>query len=257
MTVNAPNIAVLSATTNPQRRANASDLARRLGLAIVDDTAQSGADLFLTVTDDRLELRDRTPRSKGVAVDFGQLDARTLAGHGSKEQPIMRAFGHETRTIVDATAGLGQDAALLACMGFQVTAVERSPVIAALLEDGLRRAMDDERLRDRLRDRLTVIHGDARAILPTISAAPGGPDSVYIDPMFPPKRKKSALPSRGIRLVRAVVGEDEDAADLLQIALKTATRRVVVKRPNHAPPLGEKPSVSYKGKLARFDVYRV
>jgi 16S rRNA (guanine1516-N2)-methyltransferase len=81
------------------------------------------------------------------------------------------------------------------------------------------------------------------------------PDAVYIDPMFPPKRKTSALPPRSIRLVRVVVGDDEDAADLLQVALATAAKRVVVKRPNHAPPLLDNPVASYKGKLARFDVY--
>jgi 16S rRNA (guanine1516-N2)-methyltransferase len=252
MTVNAPNFAVLAATSNPQRRAVASDLANRLGAAMVDDLSQSDADLILAVTDDRLELRDRTPHTKGVAVDFGQLDARTLAGHGSRNMPIVRAFGADVHIIVDATAGLGQDAALLACMGFRVTAMERSAIIAALLHDGLRRAMDNTRLQDRFGDRLELVNADAREMLRRMDPRP---DAVYIDPMFPPKRKTSALPPRSIRLVRVVVGDDEDAADLLQVALATAAKRVVVKRPNHAPPLLDNPVASYKGKLARFDVY--
>jgi 16S rRNA (guanine1516-N2)-methyltransferase len=254
MTVNAPNIAVLVATSNPQRRAIASDLAKRLGAAMADESTESDADLFLAVTDDRVELRDRTPRTKGVAVDLGQFDARTLAGRGSRDMPIVRAFGADVHTVVDATAGLGQDSALLACMGFQVTAMERSAVIAALLQDGLRRATEDERWRNRFIGRLELVHADAREMLRRMDPRP---DAVYIDPMFPPKRKKSALPSRSIRLVRAVVGDDEDAADLFQVALATAAKRVVVKRPNHAPPLHDNPATSYKGKLARFDVYRL
>jgi len=100
-------------------------------LPVIHDITQSPAELFLTVTDERLELRDRTPSTKGVAVDFGQLDSRTLTGTASRKQPILRAFGSDVRTIIDATAGLGQDAALLACMGYHVTAVERSPIVAA------------------------------------------------------------------------------------------------------------------------------
>jgi 16S rRNA (guanine1516-N2)-methyltransferase len=248
------SIAVLVESDDPARVRLSKALAARLGVALVRDRAESGADLFLAVTGDRLELRDSAPRSKGVFVDFTQLDPRTRAGKGSRDQPLIKAFGCDVHTLVDATAGLGQDAALLACMGYRVTAVERSPIIAALLEDGLHRAMSDDQLRARLKGHLTIVEGDAREVLRSISPPP---DAVYIDPMFPPKRKKSALAPKSIRLVRAVVGPDEDVLELFHAAIHGARRRVIVKRPTDAPPLDGSPVMRYAGKLVRYDVYRV
>ena len=250
--VNPPAIAVLLLVNQPQRLREAEALASRLAVPIVRTRDDSSAQLFLAVTEDHVELRDCSVRGAGVFVDFTRLDSRTISGRGSKNQPLIKAFGREVRTIVDATAGLGQDAALLACMGFRITAVERSPEVFALVEDGLRRAMDDDRLRNRLKDHLALIEGDARDVLRGMNPPP---DAVYIDPMFPPKRKKSALPSKAIRLIRATVGDDEDAAALLEVAKATATNRIVVKRPTHAPPLADAPTMSYTGKLVRYDVY--
>jgi 16S rRNA (guanine1516-N2)-methyltransferase len=154
--------------------------------------------------------------------------------------------------VLDATAGLGHDAALLACMGYQVTAVERSPIIAALLKDGLARALADERYREALGGRLRVIVGEAREILGGLDEAP---DAIYLDPMFPPKRKASALAKKGVRLLRRVVGDDEDASELFEAAVARSVPRLVVKRPTSAPPLRPGPVASFTGKLARYDVY--
>jgi len=84
---------------------------------------------------------------------------------------------------------------------------------------------------------------------------PQRPDAVYLDPMFPPKRKKSAAVNKEMRLLRELVGDDLDAPDLLEVARGVARERVVVKRPDHAPPLAPYPSMSFLGKLVRYDVY--
>jgi len=212
----------------------------------------SSAALILEVRGGRLELRepDASPRCKGLFVEFALPPRASL----SRNQPLAKAMGRETRIIIDGTAGLGGDAFLLACMGFRVTAVERSPTIHALLEDGLRRAEGDPLMHRALGGRLKVVHADARAWL---SAPDRRPDVVYLDPMFPPRRKASALAKKAIRLVRAVVGDDEDAADLFAAAMRAAAQRVVVKRPHHAPPLGPEPTIAFEGKLVRYDVYRV
>jgi 16S rRNA (guanine1516-N2)-methyltransferase len=210
--------------------------------------------LVLAVSDERLELREPETRpGRGLSVDFSSLNPRQASSRGgfSRRQPLARAIGKATQTALDATAGLGHDAALLACMGYRVTAVERSPIIAALLRDGLRRAMNNPALHEHLRDHLRIINTDARDVLRTQTTQP---DAVYIDPMFPPKRKASALARKSVRLVRQIVGEDEDAADLLAVARQHAGR-VVVKRPTYAPPLAAKPTMSFTGKLVRYDVY--
>jgi 16S rRNA (guanine1516-N2)-methyltransferase len=208
-------------------------------------------DLLLVLTGERLELRDaRHPRVGPVCVDHTGLDLRPYGRNLSRRQPLARAFGKKVRSIVDATAGYGQDALLLALMGFRVSAIERSSVIAALARDGLRRFEADTGVS--LVNCPRLVCGDARAVL---AALPQRPDAVYLDPMFPPKRKKSAAVNKEMRLLRELVGADPDAPELLEIGRRVARERVVVKRPDDAPPLAPDPDISFPGKLVRYDVY--
>ncbi|MHC5004159.1 MAG: class I SAM-dependent methyltransferase [Planctomycetota bacterium] len=115
------------------------------------------------------------------------------------------------------------------------------------------RALADAELAPILAGRLEVVEGDARTVLPALAPPP---DVVYVDPMYPPKRKRSALPPKPIVIVRRLVGPDEDAGELLSVARRVALRRVVVKRPPWAPPLSDDAVASHAGKLARYDVFR-
>lgn len=242
----AAKIAVTYLAVNPQNHQCAAQLARRQGLVLVEP-AHSAApwDLMLTVAPNRLELRDARDASvKPVFVDFSQ------AGRLSRRDPLARAIGAKNRSVIDATAGLGRDSFLLASLGYRVTAVERSRVVAALLEDGLARALADPLVASRLDDRLRIVVGDAREVLLRLPQ----PDVVYLDPMFPPKRKKSAAVRKDMRFLRMLVGEDEDAPALLDAARRCAKDRVVLKRADDAPVL-ERPTMSYAGKLVRYDVY--
>ena len=254
MPVAKPLIAVVVESEDADLVRAGEMLARRLGVELRTFARAQAAEgeLSLVLNEEGLELRDAlTKPGNGLTVDFSTLNPRQAARRGgfSRNQPLAKAIGRNTHTIIDATAGLGHDAALLACMGFRVIAVERSPVIFALLEDGLRRAMQVKDLREAFGDRLTILNHDAREVFREFAA-----DAIYIDPMFPPKRKSSALAKKEIRMVRQVVGDDEDATDLLNHARQHAGR-VVVKRPTYAPHLSEKPTASITGKLVRYDVY--
>jgi 16S rRNA (guanine1516-N2)-methyltransferase len=243
---------VIADSDDPAFKQAAQKLARELRLQF--DASLKGHDLALAVREDKLELRDTESRpGRGVSVDFSTLNPKRASRKSglSRHQPLARAIGKDSQVVLDATAGLGHDSALLACMGFDVIAVERSPVIAALLRDGLQRALQIDGLRERLEGRLAIINADAREVLQRGDLQV---DAVYIDPMFPPKRKASALAKKSIRIVRAVVGDDEDAAALFDSA-RTACRRVVVKRPTYAPPLADRPTASLTGKLVRYDIY--
>ena len=81
------------------------------------------------------------------------------------------------------------------------------------------------------------------------------PDVIYLDPMYP-QRTKCALVKKEMRLLRAMVGEDLDAAILLAKARCFARRRVVVKRPRLAPKLGAmEPHAVIQSRNTRFDIY--
>ena len=97
-----------------------------------------------------------------------------------------------------------------------------------------------------------MVPGDAISELNALQAKP---DVVYLDPMYPPRRKKSALAKKEMQVLRTLVGDDPDAKQLFEVARKIATERVVVKRPVYAEPIVAKPSMSYESKLVRFDVY--
>ena len=245
----AASIAV-SATGDDGVKTSAEELARELGLPFVT-AAEADFDLLLVVTPAHLELRNnRDPQMGPVCVDFSHLDLRPYSPNLSRRQPLARALGKKARTVVDATAGYCQDALLFALMGYRTTAIERSPVVMALARDGLRRLT--ARAGITLDKRLRLIEGDGRVLLSSITPPP---EVIYLDPMFPPKRKKSAAVKKEMRLLRELVGDDPDAQELLEISRRVALDRVVVKRPDDAPPLAPDPSMSLAGKLVRYDVY--
>jgi 16S rRNA (guanine1516-N2)-methyltransferase len=208
---------------------------------------------------ERLTLREQGEKAAGpVYVDFiGGAVGHRLRFGGGRGQTIARAVGLKggnNPSVVDATAGLGRDAFVLASLGCDVTMVERSAVIAALLEDGLRRASLDSEIGSWINQRMHLIHADAVQWMEQLTEE-AFPEVVYLDPMFPHKQK-SALVKKEMRLLQKLLGFDEHAGDLLEAALRIAGKRVVVKRPDYAPTLTErKPSMQIKGKKHRFDIY--
>lgn len=189
----------------------------------------------------------------------GKLAHRREFG-GGRGQPLARAIGLKhgiNPNVVDATAGLGRDAFVLASLGAHVTMIERSPILAALLNDGMQRLThnEDPELAD---VQLQLIQANAIDWLQQQAGiATDKPDVVYLDPMYP-HRSKSALVKKEMRALRALVGDDEDAAQLLQAARRYASKRVVVKRPKGAPLLDDtKPSGNVQSKNTRYDIYTV
>jgi 16S rRNA (guanine1516-N2)-methyltransferase len=193
-----------------------------------------------------------------LVIDFSSPanTYRRLHG-GGNGQPIAKAIGIKTYglplSVVDATAGLGQDAFVLACLGCKVTLIERSTAIAAFLADALQRGTLDPSISSFIQN-MQLISGDAIQILPTLSTE-NFPDVIYLDPMFP-EREKTALVKQELRWLKTIVGDDPDADQLLDIARKIAKRRIVVKRPRIAPFLNnDKPHSQHIGKANRFDIY--
>ena len=232
----------------------ATALATELGLPLAT-AGTPHVDLWLVLGDHGLELHESSTRpGRGLRVDWGGVPGAPRVV-GSRRQPLARAVGLKGHrpTVLDATAGLGRDSLLLAALGCSVMAVERSPVLGAMLRDALRRAADEPHWGPIVRERLQLTIGDARALLANLSGA-AAPDVVYVDPMYPPRRK-SALPKKEMRVLRRLVGDDPDASDLLAAALRAARTRVVVKRPRHAPPLAGEPTLTVEGKMVRYDVY--
>ena len=240
----------------------AEDASRQAELLPLQETLadfQAEVPFALVLTERQLELRKLDePKLGPVYVDFveGAVAHRRKFG-GGRGQSIAKAVGLKSGanpTVVDATAGLGRDAFVLASLGCSVTMLERHPVVAALLADGLLRAKQDPEIGAWVSERMRLISGPA---LDNLQHLPFEHDVVYLDPMFP-HRQKSALVKKEMRVFQSLVGPDLDADALLPVALSVATKRVVVKRPDYAGFLNElKPSTSIETKSNRFDVYVV
>lgn len=164
-----------------------------------------------------------------------------------------RVKGVETPHAIDATAGFGEDALLLAAAGFHVQLFEQDPVIAALLADGLARAAEHPQLAP-ITQRMRLTQGDSvQALQARASMDVAKPDVVYLDPMFP-ARTKSAAVKKKFQLLHHLEAPCTNEEELLLAAIASKPRKVVIKRPAKGPYLaGIKPSYSITGKAVRYD----
>lgn len=260
-------------TTSHSLTQQAQQLAAELGLPFVEPGSESANEqpgqhqfaLALTPVPGepvateiyRLALQSLHSKDSDIAVDFaeGQLAHRRQYG-GGRKQPLPRAVGIKPGyrpAIIDTTAGLARDAFVLACQGCHVIMFERSPVMHALIANGLMRAKHDATIGDMIANNLQLMSGDAAIQLDGINIQQK--ETIYLDPMYP-HRNKSALVKKEMRIIRALVGDDHDTARLLQTALKQASKRVVVKRPRLAPALdGPRPTTTVESKNTRYDIY--
>ena len=202
-----------------------------------------------------------TETEKGLALTDGNV---SMMGDFSKEIPrikkgvigtelIVKAAkikGKDHPTAVDATAGMGSDALLLAAAGFNVTMYEKDETIAALLEDALKRASEDEYLSG-ITARMVLKKEDSINALLNMKESP---DVILLDPMFP-EREKSALIKKKFQLLQQLERPCSDEKELLDAAVSAKPKKIIIKRPLKGPFLaGVKPSYSVNGKAIRVDV---
>ena len=225
-------------------------LLTRLGIERLSTLPPEAGAFVLFEADAGLELR---PPGELERVGIRALlpPDRRLAQHALARNPLAKAFGKKISMIHDGTAGLGADAYRLAAAGYRVQGSERHPVVFALLASAWDRARDEGRVPVEISDRLSFEWREAERML---DAVEGRNQGVYLDPMYPPPRRRSALPKRGLQVLRELIGEEAEPAELVARARQRAAR-VVVKRPHHATPLMDDVGFSVETKLVRFDVY--
>lgn len=227
----------------------------------------SDADYLLVYTPEGLSLRmSQEPTWGDIRVDFASSALNYRKQHGGgRNEALAKAIGikgKQNLKVIDCTAGMGVDSFVMASVGAQVTMIERSPIIHALLEDALIRA---QRLNLDLCNDMHLLNQNASEYLnelvtnkKALNDESPSVDVIYLDPMFPHK-KKSALVKKEMRAFQVLLGPDQDSDQILSAALNTGVKRVVVKRPASAPNLdnqqNRKPSMAIQSKKHRFDVY--
>lgn len=240
----------------PEQDARADELSHRLGVPRIEEPLPGS--FCLKVTAEYLELVQigedgRVPA--GIVVDFASGPMRQLVRSAGKSQPLAKAVGAAKSPpyVLDATAGLGKDTLFLATVGCRVLALEKNPLVFALLEDGYRRGLEDSLVGEILRERVQFALGDSTEYLENVKPQEA-PDVVYLDPMFP-ESKKSALPKKEMQIFRALIKEKIDEPRLFEAAIAKAKIRVVVKRPSSSEPLAEPITHRFDGKMVSYDSY--
>ena len=207
--------------------------------------------LTLCHTDEGLSLTDG---ELSIMADFREMLPRLKQSNLQREMLVKaaRIKGQEMpQTLVDATAGFGEDSLILAAAGFEVRLYEFDPIIAALLDDCLERARLIPELADAV-SRMTLISGDSVEGMKKLDYKP---DIVLLDPMFP-ARQKSALIKKKFQLIQRLESPCSTEEELLDAAVVADPKRIVIKRPLKGPFLaGRKPSYSLNGKAIRYDCF--
>ncbi|AMP89519.1 class I SAM-dependent methyltransferase [Legionella pneumophila] len=226
---------------NNELKEKAQLLADQLNLQL-----DQNADTCLFVTHEKLTLK--IPNFSLMFADFSSNTWNKRKGEGKKQGLIRACKPTKGIKILDATAGWGKDAAILASFGADVVMLERHPVMAALLTDALSRRKDT----DIQKMSLSLIESDAISFLHSLQEK-DYPDIIYIDPMHP-ERSKSALVKKEMQVLQQLIGVDNDAMELIKRSLSHVKSRVVVKWPQKVKPLLP-PDASIDGKTVRFDIY--
>jgi 16S rRNA (guanine1516-N2)-methyltransferase len=249
------NLSLCILAPSPHHEQAARDLANSLQLPFAH---RCNTTFALELTEHHLQLVECDTRL-AIHVDFieGALAHRQKYG-GGKQQPLPKAAGMKqgqpAPSVLDLTAGLAKDAFILASLGCSVTMVERSPIVAALVQDAIQRASHEPTFKPILQRGFRLVNANALDYLKTI-AETERPDTIYLDPMYP-ERHKSALVKKNMQLLQKLLGPDEDSADVLTAALHVAKKRVVIKRPKGAEEISQyKPAFCVESKNTRYDVY--
>lgn len=187
-----------------------------------------------------------------------------------KSELIARACNlSEKPNLLDATAGLGHDALLLAHLGANVTLVERHPVLFTLLETQLQHAKEDYFL-NHTAQRIQLIFDDAQHLLQQFEQQQRTFDVVYLDPMFPQRNQntqKKAQVKKQMQVLHYLLEDDSiddtlqnphhlDLGDALLNLAQKISPRVIVKRPKYAIFLNnQEPQHQWLGESSRFDAY--
>lgn len=249
-------IAISFTTLNHLKEA--TDLSSYLQLELLfnpNSVAAQAYDYLLLFTPHYLGLQKVSDKKcTPFYIDFLSPQMRYRCARASlRHELVARAMGLRPSAnpyIIDATAGLGRDSFMLSILGFHVTAIERSPIIYALLQDALNRCVCA------VTQHPNLIFADAIDCLKKLSHD-CHPDIIYMDPMFP-ERSKSALVKKEMIILQNLLGKEDDTDELFNLALSCAKYRVVVKRPKFASNIAEcAPNFVITGRSSRFDVYLV
>lgn len=156
--------------------------------------------------------------------------------------------------VIDLCAGFCRDSLCFSSWGFKVLSLERNLEVYELVSKTLQELAQSDALFAQLFSRIEYRYQNAFDFLKSCDS--NTLDLIYVDPMYP-NRKSSALNKKEMRFLKDLVGEDHDRDELIQLAWKKSSKRLVVKKPKNTiscrglPP----PTHIFKGSSTHYEVY--
>lgn len=203
----------------------AQTLAQTWGLRYVSRHAMTTpfSALVVTAQDVRYVQGDQRPfiYHPGMAM----VRAKRLAS-GESDALLQVAKFTPGDTVLDATAGLGADAAIFSFAGGErttVTAIEHALPVAIVLHHGLQHYTSSFPAFDTALRRIAVEWGDHRERIAAMP--PDSVDIVYFDPMF----SQPIEASSGLDALRLVADRMALTAETITKATRVARKTVVIK----------------------------
>jgi 16S rRNA (guanine1516-N2)-methyltransferase len=207
----------------------------------------SKLDIELVLTPYGLSLKSPDANENAVYLDFDAIllkHEQFFKQSSIYNEKLARAIGIKPKKrprVLDATAGLMSDTLLLLSMGVEVIAFERNPLAQVLCLEAIERS---SKLKERT---FQFMSGDALDSNIVV-------DVIYFDPMYEDPNHKTK-PNKKMRIFRELVGSDSDAKSVGLNLLDKCLDRLVIKRPIASEELLPNPSLVFRGKSTRYDVY--
>lgn len=205
---------------------------------------------------DNLGLAIVVPGTKPAYIReiYSKLPSRMRDAHKELlvEAVKSKVKGNEIH-VLDLTAGLAKDAALLAFTGFRVTMLERNPLLATIIYYALLKGYLPSA-------NLELVFTDSVNYLRDYPLDKKQPDVIYFDPMFKDDNIKS-LAKKNMQIIQYITSTevcDQKTSDLqIFLLAQKVTTKIVVKRDNKQELIINtlKPSYTKLGQTVRFDVY--
>ena len=185
-----------------------------------------------------------------IRLDFVETFSRFKQGKQKPFSNLLKKVFGKPKEIIDLTCGFAEDSLILVFFGHKVISLERNPVMAALLENALSRARNDDEFGELFKSSLDIKFCSASKFIEENDLSNKW---LYFDPMFGDQSGKKSLSSKRMQFLSQFAGSDEDWKSVFNSCLQSKAKSLIFKHSNKAPMPEIKPNEVIMGKTVRFD----
>lgn len=187
-----------------------------------------------------------------TSLNWQSLQKRIVSAGKNNELILKAGKINKEMSVIDGTAGFGQDSLILASTGANVLMIEQNPMLFLMLVFEQQKMSKNPNWQ-KLMARITIMFGDSSEI---IKQNPKH-DLIYLDPMFPNDSYKGAV-NKNMQVLHHFINPPSFADEMVLFETAMANcDKLMIKRPLSAPNFANKsPNQSFNNDVIRFDIYQ-